>query len=152
MANLIVGNNVYAHVPDINNFTAGLKKILKKEGTITLEFPHLMNLIKYTQFDTIYHEHFSYLSLYSVSKIFEKNGLRIFDVEKLKTHGGSLRIYGCHFNDVRKIKNSVKSLIKEEKEKGLQKIKTYKGFKIYVNKIKKSLVKFLIEQKKKERK
>ena len=152
MANLIVGNNVYAHVPDINNFTAGLKKILKKEGTITLEFPHLMNLIKYTQFDTIYHEHFSYLSLYSVSKIFEKNGLRIFDVEKLKTHGGSLRIYGCHFNDVRKIKNSVKSLIKEEKEKGLQKIKTYKGFKIYVNKIKKSLVKFLIEQKKKGKK
>ena len=87
-ADLIIGNNVYAHVPDINDFTLGLKSILKPGGTITLEFPHLMQLIKHTQFDTVYHEHFSYLSLYSVSRIFEAAGLRIWDVEQIPTHGG----------------------------------------------------------------
>ncbi|HYQ56210.1 MAG TPA: methyltransferase domain-containing protein, partial [Draconibacterium sp.] len=95
-ADLIIGNNVYAHVPDINDFTLGLKAALKPEGTITLEFPHLLNLIRLKQFDTAYHEHYSYLSLYSVSQVFKMAGLRIFDVEKLTTHGGSLRIYGCH--------------------------------------------------------
>ena len=95
-ADLIIGNNVYAHVPDINNFTMGLKEILKKNGTITLEFPHFMNLIEYIQFDTIYHEHFSYLSIYTVCNIFKKAGLRIFHVEELDAHGGSLRVYGCH--------------------------------------------------------
>ena len=151
-ADLIIGNNVYAHVPDINDFTMGLKEILKTNGTITLEFPHLMNLIEHTQFDTIYHEHFSYLSLYTVCKIFEKASLRIFNVEKLKTHGGSLRVYGCHFGDVRKTKNSVTVLLQEEKLRGLQKIETYKGFQISVDKIKNDLIKFLTEQKKKGKK
>ena len=151
-ADLIIGNNVYAHVPDINDFTMGLKEILKKNGTITLEFPHLMNLIEHAQFDTIYHEHFSYLSLYAVCKIFEKIGLRIFNVEKLKTHGGSLRIYGCHFDDIRKNQNSVVLLLKEEKEKGLQKIETYRSFQIRVDKIKNDLIKFLTDQKKKGKK
>jgi len=100
-ADLIIGNNVYAHVPDINDFTASLKTVLKPGGTITLEFPHLMRLIEYTQFDTIYHEHYSYLSLYTVSRMFSAAGLRIFDVEELHTHGGSLRVYGCHDNDPR---------------------------------------------------
>jgi SAM-dependent methyltransferase len=151
-ADLIIGNNVYAHVPDINDFTMGLKEILKTNGTITLEFPHLMNLIEHTQFDTIYHEHFSYLSLYTVCKIFEKESLRIFDVEKLKTHGGSLRVYGCHFDDIRKTKNSVALLLQKEKLSGLQKIETYKGFQIVVEKIKSDLIKFLTEQKKKGKK
>jgi SAM-dependent methyltransferase len=151
-ADLIIGNNVYAHVPDINDFTMGLKEILKTDGTITLEFPHLKNLIEYTQFDTIYHEHFSYLSLYTVCKIFQKASLRIFNVEKLKTHGGSLRVYGCHFDDIRKTKNSVTLLLQEEKLSGLQKIETYKGFHISVDKIKSDLIKFLTEQKKKGKK
>jgi SAM-dependent methyltransferase len=151
-ADLIIGNNVYAHVPDINDFTMGLKEILKTNGTITLEFPHLMNLIEYTQFDTIYHEHFSYLSLYTVCKIFEKASLRIFNVEKLKTHGGSLRVYGCHFDDIRKTKNLVDLLLQEEKLRGLQKIETYKGFQISVDKIKNDLIKFLSEKKKEGKK
>jgi len=93
-ADLIAGNNVYAHVPDINDFTRGLKAALKPNGTITLEFPHLMRLIEHTQFDTVYHEHFSHLSLYTVERIFKMAGLRVWDVEQLSTHGGSLRIYG----------------------------------------------------------
>ena len=95
-ADLIIGNNVYAHVPDINDFTLGMKVLLKPEGTITLEFPHLMELLKYGQFDTVYHEHFSYLSLFTVSRIFKRAGLRIYHVEQISTHGGSLRMYGCH--------------------------------------------------------
>jgi SAM-dependent methyltransferase len=100
-ADLILGNNVYAHVPDINDFTRGLKAALKPSGTITLEFPHLMILIEQAQFDTVYHEHFSYLSLQTVSQIFSAAGLRIFNVEQLSTHGGSLRVYGCHQDDLR---------------------------------------------------
>ena len=95
-ADLISGNNVYAHVPDINDFTKGLAAVLESSGTITLEFPHLMKLLEFNQFDTIYHEHFSYLSLFSVSKIFASAGLRVYDVEELSTHGGSIRVYGCH--------------------------------------------------------
>src|SRR5205085_2474370 len=95
-ADLIIGNNVYAHVPDINDFTRGLKAALKPTGTITLEFPHLMRLMEDTQFDTIYHEHFSYLSLHTVKRIFNNVDLCIWDVEELPTHGGSLRIYGGH--------------------------------------------------------
>ena len=91
-ADLIAGKNVFAHVPDINDFTRGLKAILKSGGTITLEFPHLMWLLKHVQFDTVYHEHFSYLSLYTVSRVFESAGLRLLDVEQLSTHGGSLRV------------------------------------------------------------
>lgn len=146
-ADLIIGNNVYAHVPDINDFTEGLKAALKPGGTITLEFPHLLNLIEHCQFDTIYHEHFSYLSLYSVSRIFEKFGLRIWDVEQLPTHGGSLRIYGCHTDDNRQYNQSVGNLLKKEKKYGLQDLDTYSSFQEQANKIKDDLLIFLIEQK-----
>jgi SAM-dependent methyltransferase len=95
-ADLIVGNNVFAHVPDINDFVSGLKILLKDEGVVSLEFPHLLNLINEVQFDTIYHEHFSYISLYAAEKIFNTHGLRVFDVTELPTHGGSLRLMGCH--------------------------------------------------------
>ena len=146
-ADLIVGNNVYAHVPDINDFTKGLKAALKQDGTITLEFPHLMKLIEDIQFDTVYHEHFSYLSLFTVERIFKVAGLRIFDVEQLSTHGGSLRIYGCHVGDVRTTTNAVTKLLIKEAQFGLQTIKPYQDFQVLANKVKDDLLKFLIEQK-----
>jgi len=148
-ADLVIANNVYAHVPDINDFTIGLKTILKKNGTTTLEFPHILKLIKHHQFDTIYHEHFSYLSLNSVIRIFSKAKLKVWKVEELSTHGGSIRVYGCHKNDKRKIHKSVKKLLQKEKHFGLKKLKTYLNFQIKVNKIKDNLTKFLIEKKNK---
>lgn len=148
-ADLIIGNNVYAHVPDINDFTAGLKTALKPGGTITLEFPHLLRLIEHTQFDTIYHEHYSYLSLYTASRIFAAAGLRIFDVEKLPTHGGSLRIYGCHIEDERAQENHVANILAEEEQRGLQHLTTYQMFQQQANQVKDALLKFLIEQKRK---
>ena len=146
-ADLIAGNNVYAHVPDINDFTRGLKAVLKPNGTITLEFPHLMRLIEHNQFDTIYHEHFSYLSLYSVVRIFKSTGLRIWDVEELPTHGGSLRIYGCHEEDGRANTKAVTTLLAEETERGLQSLHTYQNFQAFADKVKYDLLSFLIEQK-----
>lgn len=146
-ADLIAGNNVYAHVPDINDFTRGLKAALKPGGTITLEFPHLMQLIEQCQFDTIYHEHFSYLSLFTVKRIFESAGLRIFDVEQLSTHGGSLRIYGCHAEDTRPNSPAVATLLAEEARRGLQTLATYQGFQARADQIKDDLLLFLIEQK-----
>jgi hypothetical protein len=113
-ADLIVGNNVYAPVPDINDFTRGLKAALKPGGTIILEFPHLMRLIENTQFDTVYHEHFSYLSLYTVERIFNAASLRVWNVEELSTHSGSLRIYGCHAEDARPTSPAVSALLAEE--------------------------------------
>jgi SAM-dependent methyltransferase len=113
-ADLIIGNNVYAHVPDINDFTAGLKIALKPGGTITLEFQHLLNLVVSNEFDTVYHEHYSYLSLHIVCMIFEKHGLKVFDVEKINTHGGSLRIYGCHSDDPRSTSPDVFEILDEE--------------------------------------
>ena len=144
---LIIGNNVYAHVPDINDFTRGLKAILKPDGVITLEFPHLMTLIEKSQFDTIYHEHFSYLSLTSVDKIFANCGLRVWHVEEISTHGGSLRVYGCHQNDNRKNNKSIKELLHKEITMGIQKIETYSNFRKNVNKIKNDLLLFLINKK-----
>lgn len=146
-ADLIAGNNVYAHVPDINDFTRGLKAILKPNGVITLEFPHLMSLIKQAQFDTVYHEHFSYLSLYTSNKIFRASGLRIWHVEKLPTHGGSLRIYGCHEDNFRQTNESVDIIIKEEIESGLQDLQTYLNFQMRADKIKNDLIAFLIQLK-----
>lgn len=146
-ADLIAGNNVYAHVPDINDFTLGLKKALKPNGTITLEFPHLMRLIEHTQFDTVYHEHFSYLSLYTVSRIFAATGLRIFDVEELPTHGGSLRIYGCREDDPRQTSETVAQLINEENKRGLRALETYQAFQTKADRVKDDLLLFLIEQK-----
>lgn len=146
-ADLITGNNVYAHVPDINDFTCGLKAALKPAGTITLEFPHLMRLIEFTQFDTIYHEHFSYLSLYTVTHIFKAAGLRIWNVEELPTHGGSLRIYGCHENDNRRNLPAVETILKQEKDRGLQDLAVYGVFQHKANKIKNDFLEFLITQK-----
>jgi hypothetical protein len=146
-ADLIIGNNVYAHVPDINDFTAGLKTALKPGGTITLEFPHLMRLIERTQFDTVYHEHYSYLSIYTVSRIFETIGLRIFDAEELPTHGGSLRVYGCHADDSRTQSSAVQVLLNEEERQGLRLPDTYENFQRRADRVKDGLVTFLIEQK-----
>lgn len=146
-ADLIAGNNVYAHVPDINDFTLGLKAALKPQGTITLEFPHLMELIKHNQFDTVYHEHFSYLSLTAVRSIFAKCGLRIYKVEKLKTHGGSLRIYACHADNSREDHVSVASALQEEFDAGLQKLQTYLDFQPQAEKAKNDFLKFLVDQK-----
>jgi SAM-dependent methyltransferase len=147
-ADLIIGNNVYAHVPDINDFTEGMKKALKPEGTITLEFPHLLNLIRLKQFDTVYHEHYSYLSLHTVNKIFNASGLKVYDVEKLPTHGGSLRIYGCHINDTKSITSNVIQIFEEEKSFGLQDLSVYLNFQVEAEKIKNGLIDFLKEQKK----
>jgi SAM-dependent methyltransferase len=146
-ADLIIGNNVFAHVPDINDFTKGIKVLLKQGGIVTLEFPHLMRLIEKRQFDTIYHEHFSYLSLNTISNIFSTFGLRIWKVEELSTHGGSLRVYGCHENDGRQICLSVNKILKEEVNKGLLKLKTYINFQKKIEQIKDNFLSFLIKQK-----
>lgn len=147
-ADLIAGNNVYAHVPDINDFTRGLKAALKPSGTITLEFPHLMRLVEFNQFDTIYHEHFSYLSLYTVTKIFKAAGLRIWNVEELPTHGGSLRIYGCHESDARQDLPIAQEILEREKQRGLQDLTIYSAFQSKADAIKNDFLEFLITQKK----
>jgi SAM-dependent methyltransferase len=147
-ADLIAGNNVYAHVPDINDFTRGLKAALKPTGTITLEFPHLMQLIQKNQFDTVYHEHFSYLSLYTVSKIFQSCGLRIYDVDQISTHGGSLRVFGCHDSHSQPTKQSVARIMEEEINAGLQNLETYMDFQRRTDQLKDTFLTFLIEQKK----
>ena len=134
-------------MPDINDFTLGLKAALKSGGTITLEFPHLMRLIELAQFDTVYHEHFSYLSLQTVSQIFINAGLRIWHAEELPTHGGSLRVYGCHDDDVRPTQESVRRILQLEMQSGLQDVTTYLQFQPLANKIKDDLLSFLIEQK-----
>ena len=143
-ADLIIGNNVFAHVPDINNFVEGLKIMLNDDGVITLEFPHLLQLIKKNQFDTIYHEHLSYFSLYTVKKIFSAHDLQIFDVEELSTHGGSLRIFAKHKRNL-KIETSinVESVLKKEKEYGLLKISFYKNFNDNVKKTRNDFLEFL---------
>jgi hypothetical protein len=146
-ADLIAGNNVYAHVPDINDFTRGLKAALKPAGIITLEFPHLLRLIEQAQFDTVYHEHFSYLSLQTVSRIFAAAGLRVWNVEELSTHGGSLRVYGCHQDDPRSTQAVVTSVLQAEIQHGLQDLNTYLKFQPRADKIKDDLLSFLIEQK-----
>lgn len=144
-ADLIAGNNVYAHVPDINDFTRGLKAALKPGGTVTLEFPHLARLLEEAQFDTIYHEHFSYLSLYTVTRIFGTAGLRVCDVEELPTHGGSLRVYGCHAGDPRSDDPAVERLLAEEKRRGLRSSQVYEGFQERVDRVKNDLLVFLLE-------
>jgi len=146
-ADLIAGNNVFAHVPDINDFTKGLCAALKPGGTITLEFPHLLRLIEHIQFDTVYHEHFSYLSLYTVARIFEGAGLRVFDVEELLTHGGSLRVYGCHCDDPRPVGATVAKVLADEERHGLRKLSVYHDFQHRVDRVKDNLLTFLIEEK-----
>jgi hypothetical protein len=146
-ADLVVGNNVYAHVPDINDFTRGLAAVLKPEGTVTLEFPHLVPLIEETQFDTIYHEHFSYLSLTTVARIFAAAALRVWDVEELSTHGGSLRVYGCHAEAAIATTNRVDSLLTREDRFGVSRLGTYTEFQKRADRVKDDLLAFLIEQK-----
>jgi SAM-dependent methyltransferase len=147
-ADLLLGNNVLAHVPDINDFVSGLKIALKATGVITMEFPHLMKLIEQVQFDTIYHEHYSYLSLGTVDRIFTHHGLSIFDVDELSTHGGSLRIYAGHAerSDLPHSARVV-SLIEHERALGLTDLTGYRGFDERVRAIKNSLLEFLIDAK-----
>lgn len=148
-ADLIIGNNVYAHVPDINDFTLGISQLLNSDGVVTLEFPHLLNTIKGKQFDQIYHEHFSYLSLTAVKEIFKSAGLKIWKVEELKTHGGSLRVYGCLLNSkIHNICNSVQNQLDKEEEFGLKHIDTYGNFQKDAEKIKNDFLLFLSKQKK----
>ncbi len=146
-ASLIVANNVFAHVPDVNDFSLGLKAALRPEGTIAIEFPHLMRLIDQIQFDTIYHEHYSYLSLGSVISIFSKVGLKVLDVEELSTHGGSLRVYGCHFDDNRDAGPAVSRILRAEANKGLKKLETYVDFQRQADQIKDDFLAFLAEKK-----
>lgn len=147
-ADLLVGNNVLAHVPNINDFVSGLKIVLKESGVITMEFPHLMQLIENNQFDTIYHEHFSYFSFLTVKKIFESHGLDLFDVEELPTHGGSLRIYAKHKGDnSKKLSERVNNLINIELSKKINKLEFYKNFQNEANKIKYDFLQFLVNNK-----
>lgn len=144
-ADLLLGNNVLAHVPDINDFVAGMRILLKPHGVITMEFPHLMRLIEGNQFDTIYHEHFSYLSLLTVEKVFAAHGLRLFDVEELPTHGGSLRIYAGHTDDTAQVlAPRVAALRAREEQAGLTRIAYYLAFAEQVKETKRKLVHFLI--------
>jgi len=143
-ADLIIGNNVFAHVPEINNFVEGLRVMLNDNGVITLEFPHLLQLIEKNQFDTIYHEHLSYFSLNTVKTILSSHDLEIFDVEELSTHGGSLRIFVKHKkNSKMKISINVEDILEKEKENGLLEISFYKNFSDNVKKIRTDFLEFL---------
>jgi hypothetical protein len=145
-ADLIAGNNVLAQVPDINDFVGGLKILLKPTGVITIEFPHLMRLMKENQFDTIYHEHFSYFSFISAEKIFAAHGLTLFDVEELPTHGGSLRIYARHAeNDSLPVGERAREMSEREISAGFMKLETYSAFGEQVKETKRKLLDFLID-------
>jgi len=147
-ADLLLGNNVLAHVPNIVDFVKGMKRLLNPEGVVTMEFPHLLQLVENNQFDTIYHEHFSYLSFTTVSQIFAAQGLTMFDVEELPTHGGSLRIYAKHETDQRKaILPSVAAMIQKEADTGLTAMAYYEGFQQRALKVKLDLLDFLMKQK-----
>jgi len=147
-ADLVLGNNVLAHVPAINDFVEGLRILLSEHGVITMEFPHLLCLIRDNQFDTIYHEHFSYFSFLAVTRIFSRHGLRIFDVDRLSTHGGSLRIYAAHEASGRwEQQTSVADLLAEERHAGLDDIASYSNFSERVNRTKLDLLRFLIDLK-----
>ena len=146
-ADLLLGNNVLAHVPDINDFVEGLKIALKPTGTVTMEFPHLLKLVADGQFDTIYHEHFSYLSFSVVSKIFAAHGLTMYDVEEIPTHGGSLRIFAKHAeNETIAVSAAVARLLEQERTAGMSTPAYYENFKMKVEKIKNDFVEFLISQ------
>lgn len=152
-ADLLLGNNVLAHVPDIVDFVTGMKTLLADTGIITMEFPHLVQLIDNNQFDTIYHEHFSYLSFYTVKQIFEAQGLTMFDVEELTTHGGSLRIYAKHREDDSKpVSPNVEALLDKENAKGIRQLEYYSGFQEKALQVKLDMTAFLIEQKRLQKK
>ncbi|MGB8113012.1 MAG: class I SAM-dependent methyltransferase, partial [Candidatus Sulfotelmatobacter sp.] len=144
-ADLVLGNNVLAQVPDLNDFVEGLKILLKPEGVLTLEFPHLLKLIELNEFDTIYHEHFSYFSMLTTVQIMSAHGLKVFDVEELKSHGGSLRVYACRAESrTHAIQPTVEKLIAEEKTAGLDSPEGYEGFARQVRETKFALVEFLL--------
>lgn len=146
-SDLVIGNNVFAHVPDINDFSKGLATCLKPQGVITLEFPHLLELVTHHQFDTVYHEHFSYLSLVSVERIFAAAGLRVFDVEHLRTHGGSLRIYGCLQSANHEETAQVTSLRALEAQQGMTSDDFYLGFQAKAERVKDDFLRFLLKVK-----
>ncbi|MGH2858404.1 MAG: methyltransferase domain-containing protein, partial [Solirubrobacteraceae bacterium] len=147
-ADLLVGNNVLAHVPDLNDFVAGMKVLLKPGGLITMEFPHLLRLIENNQFDTIYHEHFSYFSFSTARRVFADHALKLWDVEELPTHGGSLRIYGAHADDSdRPESERALELLKRERAAGLETVETYRAFASRVQEDKRDVLSFLIELK-----
>jgi len=151
-ADLLLGNNVLAHVPDLNDFVRGIKVLLKPEGVITMEFPHLLRMIDDNQFDTIYHEHFSYLSFQTVERVFAHHGLALFDVEELPTHGGSIRIYGQHSKTGKQaVSTRVPAMRTQEVEFGLAKIETYTGFAQKVCETKQALLQFLIKAKREKK-
>lgn len=148
-ADLTAANNVLAHVPDINDFVSGFAHILKPSGVSTFEFPHLMNMIDLNQFDTIYHEHFSYLSLLAVSKIFEANGLTVFDVQELPTHGGSLRVFAQRTDTGKHpVSDAVGEMLARETGKGMDGEAYYAGFQVKTDKIKDDFLAFLLDAKK----
>lgn len=149
--NLLLGNNVLAHVPDINDFVAGMKILLPAGGIITMEFPHLLRLMRENQFDTIYHEHFSYLSFLTVEKIFAKHGLKMFDVQELARHGGSIRIFACHADDSRPIGQSIEAMRRLERENGLEDLDSYRAFESQVKQTKRAFLEFLIDAKTKNK-
>jgi len=145
---LLLGNNVLAHVPDLNDFVAGMKALLGEHGVITMEFPHLLELMQHNQFDTIYHEHFSYFSFTTVTEVFRRHGVTLFDVERLPTHGGSLRIYGRQAEDGSKpVSARARELLAVEERFGLQKLETYAAFAEQVRETKRALLEFLIDAK-----
>ena len=147
-ADLLVANNVLAHVPDLRDFLAGLHVALKLRGTLTLEFPHLLRLIRDNQFDTIYHEHFSYFSFLTAEDLLKRHGLSVFDVEEISTHGGSLRVYACHTEDgSREPHVRVQGLREAETKAGLRTLETYAGFGQKVRETKRALLKFLVAAK-----
>ena len=147
-ADLIIGNNVLAHVPDLNDFVRGLKLLLKPSGLVTMEFPHLLQLMNQSQFDTIYHEHFSYFSFLAVEQVFAGHGMKLFDVEELPTHGGSLRIYAAHTEDSSKqVQPRAKELKSREQEAGYGRLDHYLSFGSKVEGVKRTLLSFLISAK-----
>jgi len=146
-ADLLLGNNVLAHVPDLNDFVAGMKIILKPEGVITMEFPHLQHLIEENQFDTIYHEHFSYFSFLVAQRVFARHGLDLFDVEEISTHGGSLRIYGRHAERGGETGERVKEIVARERRLKFEDLETYRQFAERVRETKRRLLEFLISVK-----
>ena len=151
-ADLVLGNNVLAHVPDINDFVGGFREVLAPGGTVTVEFPHLLQLVRQGQFDTIYHEHFSYLSLRTVQRIFAAQGLAVWDVETLSTHGGSLRVWAGHATNDRPIGPRVAELLREEDDAGMRGSTFYRGLQARADAIKNDLLAFLIEKKRAGRK
>jgi SAM-dependent methyltransferase len=144
-ADLVLGNNVLAHVPDIDDFVAGLREVLAPGGTVTVEFPHLMQLVQQAQFDTVYHEHFSYLSLHTVQRIFAAHGLALWDVESLPTHGGSLRVWARHAADTRPVQEGVTALLRAEVAAGMLEPAFYRGLQSRAERIKDDLLAFLID-------